>query len=563
PTITPSYSGLLAGDIAPATAPTCSTTATNLSPVGSYPSNCIGAVDTNYIIGYIPGSVNVTSAAATVTLGSLAQTYDGMPKSATATTTPPGLSVSVTYDGFATVPIDAGSYAVVAMITDPSYSGSANGTLVISPALVDPSIIANNKMYDGNSTASFTCALTGVIGVDDVTCSGGAASFADPNVGTSIVTATGLGLSGLDSGNYQLSSTSATDSADITPRTLHVTATGVNKVYDGTTAATVTLADDRVGGDDVTTAYAAASFADPNIGVAITINVSGISITGGTDSSNYVLGNVVTTTAADITNATQTITVVTHAPSAASNGSTFDVAATASSGLPVTITSSGSCSGGDTDGTATITMTSGTGTCSVFYDQDGVPNYNAAPQLQDDVIASEGPAFTSADNTSFDVSFPGSFNITATGNPSTMTISLSGALPSGVTFTDNGDGTASLDGTPALGTSGTYNLILTANNGVVPNAVQNFTLTVKNGPIVAPSGVNSIPDTGNGSITEGESIIDTLGVTKITVQFSQDVYNPANDTDVKDVTNPANYLLVRSSSSTFSTLDCKRGPAAP
>jgi len=563
PTITPSYSGLQAGDSTPATPPTCSTTATNTSAVGSYPSSCTGAVDANYTIGYFPGSVSVTPAAATVTLSDLAQTYDGAPKSATVAVTPPGLLVNVTYDSSATAPTNAGSYAVVATITDINYSGSVSDTLIIGPATVDPGITASNKMYDGNSTASFTCTLTGVIGLDDVTCSGGIANFADPNVGTSIVTATGLGLSGADLGNYQLSSTPATDTADITPRTLHVTATGVNKVYDGTTAATVTLADDRVGGDDVTTGYTTASFVSPNLGSNITINVGGISITGGTASVNYVLGNVITTTAADITNATQTITVVTNAPPAASNGSTFDVNATASSGLPVTITTSGSCSGGDTDGTATITMTSGVGICSVFYNQDGVPNYYAAPQVQQDVTAAEGPAFTSADNTSFDVSFPGNFNITATGNPSTMTISLSGALPSGVTFTNNGDGTASLGGTPAVGTSGTYNLILTANNGVVPNAVQNFTLTVKNGPIVAPSGVNSIPDTGNGSISEGESIIDTLGITSITVQFSQDVYNPANDTDVKDVTNPANYLLVRSSSGTFSTVDCKSGLGAP
>ena len=564
PTITPSYSGLQAGDIEPATAPTCSTTATSTSPVGSYPSSCTGAVDANYTIGYVDGSVSVTPSAATVVLSDLAQTYDGTPKSATVVVTPSiGLLVNVTYDGLATAPTNAGSYAVVATIIDTNYSGSANGTLVISPATIDPGITANNKTYDGNTSASFTCTLTGIIGADVVSCVGGTASFADPNAGTSTVTASGLGLTGSDAGNYQLSSTSATDLADITPRTLNVTAIGFNKIYDGTTAATVALADDRISGDDVITAYTTASFADPNVGLNIPINVSGISIIGGANSANYVLGNTTTTTAADITNATQTITVITSAPPTASNGSTFDVKATASSSLPVTITTSGSCSGGDTDGTATITMTSGSGTCSVYYDQDGDLNYSAAPQVQEDVTATEGPAFTSADNTSFDIGFPGSFNITATGNPSTMTITLDGTLPTGVTFTDNGDGTADLGGTPAVGTNGTYNLVLIANNGVAPNATQNFTLTVKNGPVVTPSGINSVPDTGNGSISENESIIDTLGITQITVQFSQDVYDPANDTDVKDVTNPANYLLVRSSSGVFQTASCAAGPVAP
>ncbi|MEP7137168.1 MAG: MBG domain-containing protein, partial [Chloroflexota bacterium] len=59
PTITPVYTGLRAGDLAPATSPTCSTTATSASPVGSYPSTCAGAVDPNYNITYAAGNVTV------------------------------------------------------------------------------------------------------------------------------------------------------------------------------------------------------------------------------------------------------------------------------------------------------------------------------------------------------------------------------------------------------------------------------------------------------------------------------------------------------------------------
>lgn len=268
----------------------------------------------------------------------------------------------------------------------------------------------------------------------------------------------------------------------------------------------------------------------------------------------------------DITPATQGITVTVSAPVSASNGSTFNVAATASSGLIVDITATGVCTFVDNgDGTAAITMTSGSGTCSVLYDQPGDGNYSAASQIQEDVTATEGPVFTSADNTTFDVTFPGSFTITATGNPQSMTISLAGALPSGVTFTDNGDGTAILGGTPALGTNGTYPLSLTANNGVAPNATQSFTLTVKSGPIVGANGINSTPDTGDGKVGENESIIDTLGLTKLTVQFSQDVYD--DPTDVldygHDATNPANYILVRSTTNSFATVDCAGGVVAP
>ena len=64
PTITPLYSGFVNGDTAASltTAPTCSTTATSSSPVGSYPTSCSGAVDSNYTITYAPGAVVVGSA---------------------------------------------------------------------------------------------------------------------------------------------------------------------------------------------------------------------------------------------------------------------------------------------------------------------------------------------------------------------------------------------------------------------------------------------------------------------------------------------------------------------
>ena len=47
-----------------------------------------------------------------------------------------------------------------------------------------------------------------------------------------------------------------------------------------------------------------------------------------------------------------------------------------------------------------------------------------------------------------------------------------------MTFTDNGDGTATLAGTPAAGTGGTYALTFTADNGGPTPATQSFTLTV-------------------------------------------------------------------------------------
>ena len=42
----------------------------------------------------------------------------------------------------------------------------------------------------------------------------------------------------------------------------------------------------------------------------------------------------------------------------------------------------------------------------------------------------------------------------------------SGTLPSGMTFTDNGNGTASLSGTPVGGSGGIYILTIAASNSV-------------------------------------------------------------------------------------------------
>ena len=54
-------------------------------------------------------------------------------------------------------------------------------------------------------------------------------------------------------------------------------------------------------------------------------------------------------------------------------------------------------------------------------------------------------------------------------------ITEAGALPAGVTFTDNGNNTATLAGTPAPGSGGTYVLGITANNGVGTAPTQTFT----------------------------------------------------------------------------------------
>src|SRR5204863_2051404 len=102
--------------------------------------------------------------------------------------------------------------------------------------------------------------------------------------------------SGTDAGNYALQNTTASTTANITKRYLTVSATGVNKVYDGNTTATVTLADNRVSGDVFTDSYTSASFADKTVSTGKTVSVSGISISGA-DAANYTFNTTASTTA--------------------------------------------------------------------------------------------------------------------------------------------------------------------------------------------------------------------------------------------------------------------------
>jgi|GEM_PF-3055088 len=78
---------------------------------------------------------------------------------------------------------------------------------------------------------------------------------------------------------------------------------------------------------------------------------------------------------------------------------------------------------------------------------------------------------------SFTPNSPGGFMVTSVGTPNAA-LTISGSLPGGVTFHDNGDGMASISGTPAVGTDAVYTLMVTASNGIAPDATQTFTLTV-------------------------------------------------------------------------------------
>jgi hypothetical protein len=91
------------------------------------------------------------------------------------------------------------------------------GLLTVTPLAISGGITAADKPYDANTSATITGRpLTGVLFNDEVTYTGGTATFDTPTAGVDKpVTGTGLGLSGADAGNYTVNDT-ATTTATIT-----------------------------------------------------------------------------------------------------------------------------------------------------------------------------------------------------------------------------------------------------------------------------------------------------------------------------------------------------------
>ena len=132
--------------------------------------------DANYQ-GTTSGTLVIAKAGANIVLtdSAISTVYDTLAKAATATTTPPGLAVAITYNGSVTEPINAGTYSVVAAITNPNYQGSTTGSLVIAKAPANVVIGNLAQTYDGSArSASVTTIPPGL--ATDVTYNDSATS---------------------------------------------------------------------------------------------------------------------------------------------------------------------------------------------------------------------------------------------------------------------------------------------------------------------------------------------------------------------------------------------------
>ncbi|MCC6141937.1 MAG: hypothetical protein IT389_15130, partial [Nitrospira sp.] len=203
-----------------------------------------------------------------------------------------GTGKTVAVSGLTISGSDSGNYTL---------GSTASTTANITAKALTYSGTAANKIYDGNTTASLTHALSGVVAGETVTTASGTGAFADKNVGTGkTVAVSGLTISGSDSGNYTLGSTAST-TANITAKAVTVSGlTAANKEYDGTTNAAVSHSgvsfSGLVAGDTVTASNTTGVFASTQVGIGKTVTLNGTTY-GGLDAGNYMFTDQTSTTA--------------------------------------------------------------------------------------------------------------------------------------------------------------------------------------------------------------------------------------------------------------------------
>ncbi len=212
---------------------------------------------------------------------------------------------------------------------------------------------------------------------------------------------------------------------------------------------------------------------------------------------------VVVTDGASVTSAAATLTVGTPPQLASAASAAFEVGVAGSftvtaTGTPTPAITAGALPGGlsfvdNGNGTATISGTPVAGTGGSHAVAIGADNGFGTAALSSLALEiAEKPSITSPSSATVAAGAPFSFTVTSSpGYPGAAALTLGGTLPSGVSFVDNGDGTATISGTPAAASGGDYALTLTVTNGAGSSA-QSFTLSVTEEPAITSADAATI-----------------------------------------------------------------------
>ena len=381
-----------------------------------------------------------TPATAQVTLGNLQQTFDGNPKSVSVITNPAGLNMAVTYDGSATAPTNAGTYAVIATVNDPGFIGQASGNLIIQPAnqQITFAALVNKKVGDADFNVTAT------------TSSNLAVSFSasgNCTINGTLVHLTGAGACTI---------TAAQDGgANYNPAAPAARTFSIGKADQQITFAT--LADKKFGDAAVNIEATASSNLIVALAVAgsCSLNGSQVHLTGAGQctvtasqdgNADYNAANPVARTFA-IGKADQQINFDALANKTVGDAD-FNVTATASSQLAVVFAAVGNCSVA-----GTLVHLTGGGQCSITASQDGNADYSSAAPVArafsiskaDQQITLAAPADKKFGDADFDINATASSNLnvslTASGNCSVngTRVHITGAGQCTITASQDGN----------------------------------------------------------------------------------------------------------------------------
>ncbi len=468
-----------------------------------------------------------TAGMAQVTLGNLIQTFDGNPKSVSVTSNPAGLNIAVTYNGSATAPTNAGNYAVIATVNDPSFVGQANGNLIIQPANQQISFgaLANKKFHDADFNVTATASSNLAVGFS---------ASGNCTINVTQVHLTGAGACTI---------TAAQDgSANFNPAAPVVRTFSIGKADQQITFAA--LADKKVGDPDFNLDATASSNLTVGLTAAgnCTLNGSKVHLTGAGQCTVTAAqdGNVDFNAATPVARtfvigkADQQITFEALTNKTLGDAD-FNVTATASSQLAVAFSAAGNCAV-----TGTLVHLNGAGQCSITASQDGNADYNSANPVvrafaigkADQQIDFAAPADKKFGDADFEISATASskltVGLTATGKCSVSgtRVHLNGAGSCIITASQNGNS----DYNPATPVARTI-AVAKADQLITFDALANKTFGDAdfNVTATASSGLTvTMAATGNCTLTGAQVHLTGAGLCTITASQNGNAdYSPA------------------------------------
>jgi filamentous hemagglutinin family protein len=207
-----------------------------------------GGLASNYALAAgETAAATITRKTLTATASAPSKVYDGSTTAAATLTINAGLvgTETVTATGSSTFNTKDVATANLVTVNSIVLADGTNGGLASNYALAAGetaaasitrralAVTANgiNKVYDGNTVAAVTLADNRLTG-DVLTLTDAASSFSDKNVGTGkAVSVSSINMTGTDAGNYTFNTTAST-TANITPKALTVTANNDSKAFD-------------------------------------------------------------------------------------------------------------------------------------------------------------------------------------------------------------------------------------------------------------------------------------------------------------------------------------------